>query len=769
MSSKTKGTKPFWTALLITTSMSISGCGMLGSKDKPEAASNVGAGGCLNDSKNLVNRYISGEMEETEWKKSIDCVNESLDFFTDYVRGTTQDAYTQSDMYTLVSRFLITNRPIHTDLLRAAFSLKGALFGGTSSEFTKEEVDVMKSALVRLRDITAELIPYLKLRQKPNPTNAELLDMVAAFKRSGDQLADFVNTLPVGTFSEQALTTLLNELTTSLDLPVIENLGDLIMLSKWMAFNSRRDAIESTDWAEVFRIGLGAGGILLAYKTAVGTDPNDPRAKVVDRLQNDYKFREFMWQLALEAKPYITQSLERHGGVTPFPLFDHIIDELPAGMLDNIPKQTMKQTLRPLFRKFLNSGSQIGVDTQMIDTIFNLFGTVVHDLGMLDRFYESTGIDHYSVTVAQMTTALNQYAASLANPDDQKHFKELQKSILNYQPMLYRDTGHILYADGLGYSKLQNFVVLGMEPIARHIAKTYGSGPDYFIESDLTLFFKDYTDILFALKMVDPTVSDFGPKRLRDMDLFTPIGDGNGQANVSELVHYAMMIISAGELTTEMRNEISGDPATGVPGRCSASLGVDLMGWNWVAADCFRSQFHKNLPHWLDYFPRVKAYWATLTPQQQEQAMVWLEHGSRRNGYSQEDFGKFDISAMATILHYAESLFTRFDVNKSEVLTKSEIATAFPVFKTLLAKKANMAVSKTYILKGIFTYIVKYRSMPVTTGIGPIAKLGWWLAIYTLPTTNYSADRTGVFNIICQLAAPESAAQSDLTPTICAP
>jgi hypothetical protein len=761
MSFNAKGMKPFWTAVLLTTTISISGCGLLGSKNKPAPPSNVGAGGCLNNSKNLVSRYIGGEMSQTEWKTSLDCVNESLNFFTDYVRGTTEDAYSQSDMYTLVSRFLITNRPVHPELLRAAFSLKGAIFGGSSSEFTKEEISILKDALVRLRDITSDLIPYLQIRKKPNPTNEELIEMVGAFKRAGDQLADYVNTLPVGTFSEQALTSLLNELTASLDLPVIENLGELIMLSKWMAFNSRRDAFENKDWAEMFRIGLGAGGIMLAYKTAVAQDAGDPNRTMMKRMKDDYVFREFMWQLALEAKPYINQSLARHGGVTPFPLFDHIIDELPKDMLDSIPKTTLKQVLRPLFRKFLQSGSQIGVDSKMIDTIYSLLGNTVRDLGLLDRFYEKTGVDRYSVSVAQMTTALDGFAMTLPQTADQVRFRKLKTIILDYAPTLYRDTGSILYADGVGYSKLQNQIVLALDGITRHLVKTYGSGPDYFIESDVQLIFKDYTDILFALKMVDPTVAQFGEKRLRDMDLFTPISDGNGEASVKELINYAMMVISAAELTTKMRTEITAS--------CQQGLGVDLMGWEWLPASCVRHQFNERMPYWLDNFPRVKAYWATMNSAQQQQAMIWLEHGSRRNGYNDEHFGKFDLGAMAAILHYAESLFVRFDVNRSEVLSKAEIGNAFPVFKKLLAVKAKMSTSNSYILKGIFTYIVKYRSMPVTTGIGPIAKLGWWLAIYTLPTTNYSADRSGVFNIVCQLAAPETESQQKLTPSICSP
>ena len=665
----------------------------------------------------------------------------------------------KTDMYTLVSHFLITNRPVHQALMGGAFSLKSALFGGSPKNFTKEEIDLLKTSLTRLRDITGDLIPYLSLRQKANPSPDELLDLVTAFKRAGDQLADLVNTLPTEMMSDKALDTLITELTTSLDLPVIDDLAQTSFLVKWLMFNTRRDAIESADWPQIFRTAMGFGGIMLAYKASIGTDLDSPRHQVAERLKNDTQFRDFLWELAQQAKPYLEEMLARHGGATPFPIFDHIIDSLPNDLFDKLPKQTLKQTLRPLMRKFLFSSSQIGVDQGVIDTIYNLLGETVKDLGMLDRFYEKSGLDQFDVKAPVFKQALENYAATLSLPADQARFADMKTKLLSFSPLFYKDTASIRFEPNVGYNKLQGVAVLGIERLAHHLQKAYGSGSDYFVDDDLVAFFRDYTDILFAMKVVDPTVSNFGPKRLQDMDLFTPNGNGNAQGSVTELVNYAMMIISASELTKRMRTEITA--------KCDRNLGQDLMGWTWLPASCVRKEFHARLGDWIEQFPRLKKYWATLSPEEQAQAMIWLEHGARRNGYSEEDFGKFDLNAMATVLHYTETLFNRFDINQSEVLNKSEVLTAYPVFKTLLAKKAKLGSGNDYMLEGIFTYIVRYRQMPVTAGVGPIAKLAWWLGIYKLPTTNYSADRAGVFNIVCQLAAPESTTQADLTKTIC--
>jgi hypothetical protein len=770
-----------WVAYLALSSLALTGCGLLGDKNAPEKNSNVSATGCLNDSKDLIGRYLDGAMSQAEWKSSFDCINQSLDFFTDFVRGSAADSYTQGDMYTLMTKFLITNGKVRKDLLKGAFTLKSALFGGDAREFKKEEIDLLKTSLTRLRDITGDLIPYLQLRRDPNASLAQILEMVPAFKRAGDQLHDFINTLPTGMMSSEALELLFNELTYTLDLNAVDDLGEKVSIAKWMMFNTRRDAFETQDWANIFRNAFGLGGILLAYKTSVGNDPTAPRAQLLQRLGDDYRFREFLWELALAIRPYIRESIAQHNGATPLPLFDHIIDALPKGILDNVPKPVLKNALRPIILRLLQSQSQIGVDEGVVNTIFGTGETLVRNLGLLDRFYEKTGLDTNSVQPDTMKNALEQFEGTLSGRE-KSAFAGMRTALNAQVPMMDRDTGYMRFTPGLGYSKLQQQMVVAFDVLARFIHGGYGSGKDYFVESDMVTFFsKDQlTPLLYALKMVDETAPDFGKKRFRDMNLFTPIANGDDQATFPELTSYAMLIVSASKMTADMKKEIYA--------ACPEDRGVDNMGSRWIAPNCFRRNYHERLDHWLGNFPRMKAYWSTLSADDRARALKWLEHGARRNGYTwdqpasgstpalvAEDFGTFDTQAMATILHYTESLFNRFDINLSEQMSKSEVNTAFGLFRGILQMKvkevANINLDSDYLLKGIYTYIVRYREMPEISlsNLGNVGQLGWWIAVYSLPTTNYSTDRLGVFNIVCQLAVPESKTQAGFTKTVCAP
>jgi hypothetical protein len=753
--------------------MMSSGCGLLGNKTLPSAGtSGVGNNGCLNDSRDLVGRYVDGKISQTEWKAAFSCINQSLGFFTDYVRGSSQDAYSPGDMYNLVKGFLITKNTVNPDLLISAFSLKSALFGGTDKEFTKDEIELLKSSLDRLEAITSELIPQLAIRQKANPTPAELLELVDSFKRAGDQLSDFINTLPVGFLSNQALTTLITEISQSLDLPIIDGLSDKLFLTKWIMFNTRRDAIENKDWANLFKSAMGVGGIALAFKASIGSDPTAPEAQIGNRLMNDSEFRSFTLELINQLKPYFEASLSNHNGLTPIPLFDHLIDALPDTILNGIPKKALKSAIRPLLRKILFSSTQAGVDQAVIDTAYTLIQSLVSDLNALDRFYEKTGIDLESVSPQSFSQALENYYSSLNNSGEKIQFKSIKTKLLTYKPLFRKrsspngETHTIQYGQGIGYSHFQNALVLSIDQIGRHIMKAYASNRDYLVDSDLTAFFKDFSDVLFALKIVDTTVPNFGPKRLQDMDLFTEASNGNAQGSIEELVNYAMILISSGSIIDRMRAEIT---AT-----CDQGLGEDIMGWTLIPANCFRSQFNDRLEYWIsEDFPRLTSYWRTLSAGDRKKAMMWLEHGSRRNGYTQEDFGKFDIGAMAVILYYTESLFNRFDFDINETLSRSEVNSAYPVFKGLIKKTASekgLNTSSDFLLKGIFTYIVRYQEMPITPpSVSSVARLAWWMATYSIPTTDYHTNRYGIFNIVCQIAAPENPNQAPANATVCAP
>ncbi len=727
-----------------------SGCGVLGNMTPPKGpASNVGTG-CLNNANGLVQRYLKGQASVAEWNSSFDCVSQSLGFFTQYVHGSTPKGYTQNDMYTFMSKFIITNNAIQPGLILAGFQLKASLLGGNSLEFTASEINTFVSILPQLRDITASLIPYLGVLQNTNPvTNYQpYYDLAQAFAVAGTKLAALINTLPVGFLSEESVNQLITQLAASLNLPVIDGLSAKAFLGKWILYNTQANLILPQDWGNLIQTAMTVGGQLLIAASVPASD-----------WTTDYRYREFLWQIAQNIRPTLDAAIASNNGVIPFPLIDHLIDQIPT---DVLPAQAsvIKDALRPAFRRLFASTTQIGLDEGVLNSIYAQGAAWIKNVGLLDRLYEQQNLNASGTSVSDLTNAMNRFASTLS-PADQTAFASVQQTILSYAPQFYNNTSRIVYTSGLEYCHYQNFFVLTVQQLIEFLHQSYGSVQNQFAQSDFDSFYADFQNLLFGLKFVDITIPNWPDKRFQEADLFTPVSNGDGQVSYAEFVYYAMILTSSTAMAADMKTEIVA--------KCGQNLGFDTLGFPNIAADCFRAEFESRLDYWISgYFPQLKSFWDTLDAATQAQAFIWLEHGSRRNGYSQEPFAGFDFQALPTILHYTEGMFLRFDSQGGNSLNKKDIMNAFPVFKSVVAQKA-LGLSQKYVLDGIFTYIVHYRSMPVTTSLASVAKLVAWLAVYDLPTTKIDTDRTGIFNIVCWLADPETPSQGALTPTICTP
>ena len=751
--------------------LSLSGCGILGEKSMPAgSAQSMPETGCLNQSKDLVRRYLDGKITATEWNGAFSCVNQSLRYFTTFVRGSASNAYTASDLYNLLKDFLLTNHSVHPELMNSALQLKSALFGGSSAEFTKSEIDLLLTSITRLQEITASLIPALEIRSKPSASEAELLELASAFQKAGDDLAAFSESLPTGPLSSQVLQLLITELTDSLDLPTLDGLNHKFFLAKWLLFNTRPDAFESSDWPDLLRFTLGSSGIALAMKTAV-KNGNDGQS-VSHRLLNDPAFRRVMHSLLLQAKPWIDRAIQSHQGSIPFPLLDHLVDAIPETYLQEIPSRAWKGSLRPLIRNLLMSKSKTGLDQASVNSLFHFLSEWNRDLELLDQYYEKTGMNPDSVPPSTQSASFATFLESLQVPEDHARFESMTKKVLAVRPLFQERAGpegavwNIHYGPGNGYSRHQHLLVLTLDRIGRHLLQTYAGGRTVFSEKDLSSLARDFSDLLYSARIVDTSVPGFAGKRLREMDLFTDASDGNLEGSLQEFIDYALILISSGNLTSRMKTEIGQ--------ACDQGLGEDPMGWTLAPSVCFRSQFHDRLPHWIEQdFPRLSAYWQTLSPEEQRKGMMWLEHAARRNGHSEEPFGKADSGAMAVILYYTESLFNRFDLDSNEGLSRTEVNSAYPVFRELIRKTASekgLNTSSDFLLKGIYTYIVRYEEMPLQpANAGNAAKLALWMAKYSFPSTDYHTDRHGIFNIVCQIASPENPSQSTPNAVVCAP
>jgi hypothetical protein len=732
--------------ILLLTLMACAGCGALGTSDEKKAETGGLSQGCLNDMKSTLSRFQTGDVPETEWKSTFDCVGTSLDFFKQYVRGSTADGYLVSDMDTFTGKFLFTNRTVRQEFMKGAFLIKSALLGGKGTLLTFKEIDRVKTLLDGLKEITTPLIPVLK-KMHIEPTQDVALEASEAIEKAVLQFADLLDSMPVAALSSEALKLFLSETYLAMGRDEPEDLSDELFLAKWLASNTRPDAFQAEDWSGTIRLIAKPFGLFYAFKKV-------PQANILD----DRNYRNFAFEIMNRARPILENALEAHGGALPFPLLDRAIRSFVGLDGLGVSETTALQALRPFIRRILESKDAIGIDQQSLSKLYTLANRVHAHLNMIDRIYDVSGMNPTSVDYARLSNAVGIVGGQIASSDTDT-FNRVKHLALDFRPLFHEGNPSILYHPSATYSRYQliqlTLIRIGVEQLTR----VYTGGENRMIQSDLEAVLKDFRQVLFELEIVDPTIVEFERKRIQDMNLFMFSSDGDEYASLDEMTDFGAITISSGTLAKKMREIIT--PA------CDSGLGNDLLGWTWVTAPCFRNEFWNNMHQWLEHFPLIQAQWSTMDFGTKENVKRWIEHGARRNGYNDDNMASYDFRALSIVLHYTETLYAKLASNPAAPLTKSNIMAGYPLFKPVLKRKLRQMIpvdlNNEYILKGVYTYLVRYKEIP--SDFRGFGTFGLWMITY--PSASLSTDRTGIYNIVCLLGSPESPEQQKLTSQYC--
>ena len=170
-----------------------SSCGLLGDKDSKSKTTKLNQStGCLDTLGPLLRSYLKGTVDANEWVQTWTCVDDTLQTFIQYVRGSSQNAFTQDDIKLLVSRFIITGKPITPEFISGLFAMKATLFGGSTELLTKAEVNQFRILTRFLKVRTVSLIPRF-WNYHNAPTRANLDEFAADLSSFGNDLVGQLN------------------------------------------------------------------------------------------------------------------------------------------------------------------------------------------------------------------------------------------------------------------------------------------------------------------------------------------------------------------------------------------------------------------------------------------------------------------------------------------------------------------------------------------------------------------------------------------------
>jgi hypothetical protein len=749
-------------------------CGLLGDKDDKDKTTKLNQStGCLDQMGPLFTSYLKGEVDATEWTETWTCVDETLETFTQYVRGSAKDAFTQDDIRVLVSRFILTGKPITKEFISGLFSLKATLFGGSDQFLTKTEVTEFRRVAMFLKNRSVSLIP--KIWNYRNATNRKNLDDFASALASFSE--DFVNELKVkgnAPLSRDQALLFLTELgrNSSLEMDATETqeLIDLFFGVKVMLLSGTNQSISSEELLQVLRIAGDLGG------RAIVLDSDDPSEDTSAKLT----------ALISVEKTFLNAAV-RWGGKIPFTAFESILDVIPNRWLPT-RAEDFKEGFRRLFHprtevidnketRFPSAFSVLfkNFDSTMDGFLYSSNITesvsevrqIIEDGRILEQVFKDLKRE---LTPTEFAVRLKSFAANRKLDFYAPHQINRLIKIGQTFPGLFTENSSEMRFNGITTQTRSSLSRLSwIERAGRRVLEAYGSFDDANNEplgdiKDLLHLIGDVNPVLMAISLVHPDAKDVHIKRFREINLFMSVSNGDAFADINEVTEYISYLMSSSRLGSKAINALFREK-NGKPALCEKIGWDDKVQLPIFDIHCFRREFQANFETIYEDFPILLSTFKNSSDAEKKSFFEKLEAAAKVAGYNDDPIGEFDISNYSGIAHYVESVMLRFDraggapngtLNRAEVLDD-----VFPIFERELSGISNIKIR--IVNKALLLFLMQNGRSPFACPKKPTAKeiknlVGWLLS--GGPFKSFAASRLKVYAIFGELSASGGACGS---------
>ena len=721
-----------------------SSCGILGNKKEASRSLSQEGGACLDNLGPISNQFLDGTVNEAKWRATWDCVDDTIDLFKKFVKGSETEGYIPDDLRFLMQKFLFSKNTVSMKFVDGALAMKATLFGGTAARLSKTELDSFRALARFLKDETSALLPYLRNR-KQNPTSANLRALATAVETFGIHLADYLKTGSNPKLSiDQAVefTTELAKLAFTTDPKTVESWTRLGLEVKSLLVHGATDGVAGADWTKILKYGAKAGGAAVAYFDSNGDDPAF-EMEMVNRIQT-----------------VLNSSVADWGGELPFSQIEKIVDAAPTSILPRLAddfKIGVKALLhervaivdgttthyRAAAARLLQTRTDTGIDVAAIERLLAAYRMGMRANTGLKKIYASQKED---LTKTQFEAAARTYMANLSQTDKNDVIRLI--SIANRYPGLHpSNTPEILFLDQDKHSMNNLNRMSWYELAANLLMNAYGSTTTELGKAatldDLDTLIDDLHLFLFSMNMYHPLKSGVGAKRFREANLFMPNGTGDDKMDLAETSVYFAYLFSAGRQNSRII-----DLALKGPNPCPT------LGWNVPLklpiydVQCFRDRFTANFKDLFVNMPHLRDELDRMTPAERVTWNQTLEYASKTTGYNQDPVTEFDMSSYAGLPHYAEAVMLRFDTNHDGSLDREEtLDNVFPIFKRELATISKIKID--FVNKAVLLYLMQKGKQP---NLGDL--LGWALGLEFLD--DFNARRIRIYQIFAALSPPSA-------------
>jgi hypothetical protein len=792
--------------------LSVVGCS-LNEGPPPPRSQNLGQGnlGCLSDLNAKLVKYFDGKANAADVNSVTTCAINALKTFGDLVEGENRNRFTAEEVRDFLERYFLNDVTFSDSFLRELMRVKQALVGGKVTDFTREDLKGAEHLLEVFRDILVKLQPSMPI-SVDRSAKADLPYLDSETKAIADAGAIFGRQITErdSTYSFEEMARLLDEVAKAFPgaggaLGSIRSNLHLAGLFKQMLISpdSPRGTVTAAEWQIIFTDGTRWLGNYLKYKNLQGRYPDLSRGN--GRARMNVVLNESLDLLdQVLARNCPKANFQPNGNCAttpgiPFKLIQEAMDEVDwDGSIGAVKfeKATLREVIIPFFRHFLG-GTDLGSSgrrairltethiahlritlQEFIDGSRYLEGLFANLTGN-SRFPDHAMISNAAIAKTDVRSILR---ANGGASDSAVRIGESLKIAFakSYAIQEKYSSGGVF--DGQNktrerlYSELYRYTWLS--PLLRGAVLGYMVGSDVpnraanvdkdgLTVDEFTNLIRDYYQVLLDFKLVAKKVNTpekDGKNRFREASLFTPPSDGNSLISIDEGTQLVLFILSSNPMGKMIHKRATEVCKTG---------GLDAYGKLTIEPTCFRDlvfnfkSSNEDMASVWEAFPVLIAFYESLDEKKQSEFQYNVEHSIRKPGVLPTNyFGSDECDSMPIMFHYVETLFLKFDVNGDGFIDKSEAKQAFPIFRNILAEKADLKGDDPKLIS-VFYYLLAKGRPPVDDTMN-----GWkrfWnsaeFLLWHLTKPGFKADRLNLLKVFATLSnAPSPAPTPSPSP-----
>lgn len=710
---------------------------------------------CLESALITMQNYYSGRATPKEVTEAWNCADEALSLFSDFTRGSSAHAYSAQELRVFTEVYLLhSSLRISDGLLREVMRLKQALLGGTIDELSRAEIARARQVFAILRNESLRLLPHIRLLKTDVST-----ERVRSQPRIIDgALTDFLQSLKVvaGLFSRapeayrfENFRLLLQEVQ-NLDVETPEwtwarELSVYISVAsaaKTFLIRPDGDQISPGEWPELFSHLGRLYAIYLRVHYFLADEPWLSGDGLV-HMQAVAKDGLSLLEAAIAAKG--DKRIDHR-------MIHQLIAEVyKAKLIESDVRDTTVQGLATVMLEKIFNPSRVPQGGLTETNYFHLKRTLLGWLEMQtlwrDLLARAVTVDSGAGETGRVPLRLVRDLWPTLKTSYSDPYLALKSLFERPQPVSFGEfdsvsfgsdvNRHFIDQDGFNsFNWKQTVIRLVLMGYAADQARmSFVGGVEGLSAQELEPAFHDARALLIDLRSVDPNDVTIWSSIFFDANLFALASDGDERLSFFEGFDYLAYAIATSKLNGRNFKILA---------ESCPHQGFDVFGDPKFQASCARAGFKNRFGGFFAVLPAWTDLWKKARGQTAHELQVALENAGRVSGYSEELFEYADLTRMTMVLHYVESIFTRFDRDASGILTLPEAMGMYPLLRDLLSEVSGFTDEDD--LRALFSYILSYGRPPESLMDKVIYKWKQWRENW-----DCHADRVHLLKIIGSL------------------